>query len=198
MLFSAFKRLGLYEEAYGFSRLRTYTHIFLIWIGLFLIVTIVLEILHRERMFAFAMLVASLGFAASLPILNVDAFIVEKNIQREIHVQANDSTNLDTQYFLDLSDDAVPVLVSAYQTSTLSDSIRERIGASLACINYNRVLDNQELTWQSFHLAAYSADKALASIRNDLNEYKINNNNYPVEVTTPAGNQIPCSTSYFD
>ncbi len=198
MLFSAFKRLGLYEEAYGFSRLRTYTHIFLIWIGLFLIVTIVLEILHRERMFAFAMLVASLGFAASLPILNVDAFIVEKNIQREIHVLANDSTNLDTQYFLDLSDDAVPVLVSAYQTSTLSDSIRERIGASLACINYNRVLDNQELTWQSFHLAAYSADKALASIRNDLNEYKINNNNYPVEVTTPAGNQIPCSTSYFD
>ena len=45
MLFSAFKRLGLYEEAYGFSRLRTYTHVFLIWLGLLLVVTIALEII---------------------------------------------------------------------------------------------------------------------------------------------------------
>ena len=77
MLFSAFKRLGLYEEAYGFSRLRTYTHVFLIWLGLLLIVTIALEILRKEHMFTFAMLIAALGFAISLPILNVDAFIVE-------------------------------------------------------------------------------------------------------------------------
>ena len=90
MLFSAFKRLGLYEEAYGFSRLRTYTHVFLIWLGLLLIVTIALEILRKERMFTFAMLIASLGFAISLPILNVDAFIVNQNIQREIHAQANE------------------------------------------------------------------------------------------------------------
>jgi FtsH-binding integral membrane protein len=43
MLVSAFKRLGLYEEVYGFSRLRTYTHVFLIWIGLLLIATIALR-----------------------------------------------------------------------------------------------------------------------------------------------------------
>jgi hypothetical protein len=67
MLVSAFKRLGLYEEIYGFSRLRTYTHVFLIWIGLLLIVTIALEILRKERMFTFAMLIASFGFAISLP-----------------------------------------------------------------------------------------------------------------------------------
>ena len=114
MLFSAFKRLGLYEEAYGFSRLRTYTHVFLVWLGLLLIVTIALEILRKERMFTFAMLIASFGFATSLPIMNVDAFIVRQNIQREIHAAAN-TVDLDAQYFLDLSDDAVPELVSAYQ-----------------------------------------------------------------------------------
>ena len=97
MLFSAFKRLGLYEEVYGFSRLRTYTHVFLIWLGLLLIVTIALEILRKEHMFTFAMLIASFGFAVSLPILNVDAFIVNQNIQREIHAEANDSTNLDAE-----------------------------------------------------------------------------------------------------
>jgi hypothetical protein len=198
MLFSAFKRLGLYETVYGFSRLRTYTHIFLIWIGLLLIVTIAFEILRKERLFTFAMLIASLGFAISLPILNVDAFIVEQNIQREIKAQTNDNTDLDAQYFLDLSDDAVPALVSAYQTPNLPDSIRERIGASLACIRYNRKLDNRNLQWLSFHFATLNADHALAYIRNDLNEYKINNTNYSVVVTTPTGDPLPCVRYYHD
>jgi hypothetical protein len=198
MLFSAFKRLGLYEAVYGFSRLRTYTHVFLIWIGLLLIVTIAFEILRKERMFTFAMLVASLGFAISLPILNVDAFIVNQNIQREVRGQVNDSTDLDTQYFLDLSDDAVPTLVSAYQASTLPNPVREKIGASLACIRYERGLDDREFQWQSFHFATLNADKALASIKNDLKGYKINSTNYPALVTTPAGEEFPCSTYYYD
>ena len=49
MLVSAFQRLLLYEAAYGFSRLRMYTHVFMIWLGLLLAVVVVLEILRRER-----------------------------------------------------------------------------------------------------------------------------------------------------
>jgi hypothetical protein len=198
MLVSAFKRLGLYEEVYGFSRLRTYTHVFLIWIGLLLIVTIVLEISRKERMFTFAMLVASFGFAISLPILNVDAFIVNQNIQREVHAEANDSTNLDAEYFLNLSDDAVPALVSAYQTPALPDSVREKVGASLACIRYERGLDNRKLSWQSFHFATHYADKALTSVQKNLKEYKITDTNYPVTVTTPNGEELTCSPYYSD
>jgi hypothetical protein len=198
MLFSAFKRLGLYEEAYGFSRLRTYTHVFLIWLGLLLIVTIALEILRKENLFTFAMLVAALGFAISLPILNVDEFIVDQNIQREIHAQAKDSTDLDTRYFLDLSDDAIPALVSAYHSPSLPDTVQEEIGASLACINYNRGLDTSEPAWQSFHFATFNADKALASISNELKEYKIRDTDYPITVITPAGEEFPCSSNYYD
>ncbi len=198
MLFSAFKRLDLYEAAYGFSRLRTYTHVFLIWIGLLLIVTIALEILRKERMFTFAMLVASFGFAISLAVLNVDAFIVEQNIQREIHAQANHNANLDAAYFLDLSDDAIPALVSAYQTPTLPDSVRENLGASLACIRNQREAGSNHPQWQSFHLATFNADKALAPIKNDLKGYKIDDTNYPTMVTTPDGKQFPCSTNDYD
>ncbi len=85
MLVSAFKRLGLYEEVYGFSRLRTYTHVFLIWIGLLLIVTIALEILRKERMFMFAALVASLGFAISLPILECGCIYRESKYSTRDH-----------------------------------------------------------------------------------------------------------------
>ena len=198
MLFSAFKRLGLYEEVYGFSRLRTYTHVFLIWIGLLLTVTIALEVLRMERMFTLAMLVASFGFAISLPVLNVDAFIVRQNIQREIHAQTNAGTDLDTQYFLDLSDDAVPTLVAAYRNPTLQDSVREKVGASLACMRYYRGLDNRELSWQSFHFSRINANKALALIRNDLKGYIINSDKYPIEVTTPKGDTLPCTVNYYD
>ena len=69
MLVSAFQRLVLYEAAYGFSRLRTYTHVFMIWLGLLLVAAIILEILRRERAVALAAAVASLGFAISLPIV---------------------------------------------------------------------------------------------------------------------------------
>ena len=41
MLVSAYKRLVLYETAYGFSELRTYTHVFMIWLGLLLVATVV-------------------------------------------------------------------------------------------------------------------------------------------------------------
>ena len=198
MLVSAYQRLGLYEAVYGFSRLRTYTHVFLIWIGLLLTVTIALEILRKERMFMFAALVASLGFAISLPILNVDAFNVNQNIQREINAQTQDRVDLDTQYFLDLSDDAVPTLVKAYQTPTLPAPVREKIGASLACIHYERGLDDRKLMWQSFHFARVRADQALASIRNDLKGFKINDTNYPVMVTTPSGEEFLCSSYYYD
>ena len=198
MLVSAYQRLGLYEAVYGFSRLRTYTHVFLIWIGLLLIVTIALEILRKERMFMFAALVASFGFAISLPILNVDAFIVNQNIQREVKAHVKDSVDLDAQYFLDLSDDAVPTLVQAYQTPTLPASVREKVGASLACINYERKLNNHELTWQSFHLARFNADTALATIKNDVKGYKINDTSYPVKVTSPSGGEFSCSSYYYD
>src|SRR5512143_2608327 len=116
MLISAYQRLVLYESAYGFSRLRTYTHVFMIWLGLLLIAVVVLEMTRHERAVGLAMLVAALGFIVSLGLLNVDAFIVEQNIQREVQrveesASSQNGVTLDAQYFLDLSDDAVPPLV---------------------------------------------------------------------------------------
>jgi len=199
MLFSAYQRLILYETVYGFSRLRTYTHVFLVWIGLLLLATIVLEILRRERLFAMAAVIASLGFGMSLPILNVDGFIVRQNIQREIHAGKNaDVVDLDTQYFTNLSDDAVPVLVSALQTPSLPAAVKDKVAASLACIRYNRGQDSREPDWRSFHISRFTADRALASVRKTLNGYIISNTGWPITVTTPDGNEFPCSSYYYD
>ncbi len=198
MLLSAYQRLGLYEAVYGFSRLRTYTHVFLIWIGLLLIATIMLEILRKERMFAFAMLIASFGFAISLPILNVDVFIVSQNIQRELNGATKDVVDLDAQYFIDLSDDAVPTLIQTLQTPTTPDSVREKIGAALACIRHERESNEHDQSWQSFHFATINADKALTSVKKVLAEYIVNDSEYPTVITTPSGEEFPCSEYYYD
>ncbi|NOH01599.1 MAG: DUF4173 domain-containing protein [Chloroflexi bacterium] len=196
MLVSAYQRLNLYELAYGFSRLRTYTHVFLVWIGLLLVATIALEILRRERAFAFAMLIASFGFAASLPILNVDAFIVNQNIRREL--SGNDVEDLDSQYFIQLSDDAIPPLVDALQTPTLPDSVHEKLAAALACIRYQRELSDREYSWQSFHFARLNADNALVSVKDVIDKFDIVDSDWPPRAIAPSGEEYPCSPYYYD
>jgi hypothetical protein len=203
MLLSAYQRLGLYEAVYGFSRLRTYTHVFLAWLGLLLVATIALEILHRERIFAFAALAASFGFAISLPILNVDAFIVQQNIRREIEgaaLEEKDRVSLDVVYLQDLSDDAVPPLVLAFRDSSLPQEVRGKIGAALACIAYERGLEARERSWRSFHLARAHAERALDSVERDLREYKVNNEDgWPVIVTAPpSGEEHSCWPYDYD
>ncbi len=103
MLVSAFQRLLLYEAAYGFSRLRMYTHIFMIWLGVLLAVVVVLELLRRERLFPLAALLASIGFAATLVLINVDGSIVRQNVRR-----APLGEGLDVAYLASLSTDSAP------------------------------------------------------------------------------------------
>ena len=203
MLVSAYQRLVLYETAYGFSRLRTYTHVFMIWLGLLLVGVVLLEILRRERAIGLAMVLASLGFVISLNILNVDAFIVKQNIQREIRGAASETStqgrvDLDAQYFLDLSDDAVPSLVSAFRSASLPDTVREKVGASLACIRYTRDLNERKIPWQSFHFSRFYADRALTRVKEQLDTYKITDADLPVTVKTPAGEDFSCWQYYYD
>jgi hypothetical protein len=203
MLVSAYQRLVLYEFAYGFSRLRTYTHVALVWIGLLLGAVVLLEIWRRERFFAAAMLIASLGFAISLSLLNVDAFIVDQNVQRELHgqgqvqVQVNAGrASLDTQYFLALSDDAVPAMVRAYQTPSMPDPIKDEIGAALACMRATRDGDTAR-PWQGFHFSHSTADRLFESLKSELDRY-VYSDEWPYKVTDPAGKEYPCYSRYLD
>ncbi|HXF85572.1 MAG TPA: DUF4153 domain-containing protein [Anaerolineales bacterium] len=177
ILVSAFQRLTLYEYAYGFSRLRTYTHVFMIWLGLLLIAVAVLEMLRRERAIALAMVLASLGFVISLGVLNVDAFIVRQNIQREVRglaeAEAGARVSLDAQYLLSLSDDALPELVRAFSDESLPEDVRLQVGAVLACIRYERNPSAHTLPWQSFHLSHFNAARALQSVDKELDSYDI-------------------------
>jgi len=80
ILASAWLRLQLYETAYGFTRLRTYTHVFIPWMAALLLFTILLEILRRGGRFALFLPGVFAGFILTLGIINVDGLIVRQNV----------------------------------------------------------------------------------------------------------------------
>jgi hypothetical protein len=186
MLASAFQRLVLYEAAYGFSRLRAYTHVFLIWLGVLLAAVLVLDILRKERVFALAALLASIGFAATLTLLNVDGFIVRQNVAR-----AAASSQLDVAYLASLSSDSVPALAAAYQDGSLPGTTRDAVGAALVCRGQvSPVRGNQN--WRSFTLSAWQADQAMGQVQTRLDTYQVLDDEWPTQVQTPLGEKYDC------
>jgi len=75
ILVSAFQRLSLYEAAYGFTRDRLIAHISMIFVGLALVVSIVLEVTRGLKHMALSLLVGLLAFSLMLTFVNVDATI---------------------------------------------------------------------------------------------------------------------------
>ena len=188
MLVSAFRRLVLYESAYGFSRLRTYPHVFMIWLGALLVAVVILEILRRQRAFALAMTIAIVGFAATLNFLNVDAFIVQQNVMR-----AAGGAKLDMAYLATLSNDAVPALENAMNESSVSALTREAVSTSIICYWYqNESRLTEPRPWQSFHLSHWQATQIYAGI-NPLEGYTISREDWQRNVTAPSGKEYDCN-----
>ena len=191
MLVSAYQRLNLYEAAYGFSRLRTYTHVALIWIGLLLGAVVVLEILRRERAFAFAMLIASLGFGASLSAMNVDGFIVRQNVMR-----ATQGQGLDVIYLVSLSSDTVPVLVSEFKDQSLPGLTRDAVGAVLVCrLNVPDSVSDKD--WRSFTITKWMEKSALKNIQGDLSGYQVTTPDGLPQMVTPGHVFYKCYQSQY-
>lgn len=200
ILLSAYRRLVLYETAYGFSRLRTYTHVALVWIGILLLSILLLEFFQRQRMFALASIAACAGFIVTLNLLNVDAFIVQRNVSREVSRQSNPDkvlVELDEQYFLQLSVDAIPRMAEAVQNPLLNRQAVEKISAMLVC--YRQQLESEEETaWQSYHWGRSRAEQALLSVSSLLKGYSYSTGSSGEMVKAPGGEVFECGRQWVD
>lgn len=106
MLVSAWQRMLLYEEAYGFTHLRVYAQVATLWLGA-LFAAFLLEVFRvRRNVFALGLLLAATGYLATLNLLNVDLYIAERNIARY-----HDGRALDLGFLAHLSVDAAPAVV---------------------------------------------------------------------------------------
>lgn len=119
---SSFMRLSLYEDAFGFTTLRLYSHAFILFLAvIFAILLYKILLDHRENVFAFRTFIAIAAFVLCMNAFNPDAFIASKNIARY-----ESSGKIDTEYLALLSQDAHAVLLRTFDTA--EGDLRASIG----------------------------------------------------------------------
>ncbi|MBN1284616.1 MAG: DUF4173 domain-containing protein [Anaerolineae bacterium] len=165
MLVSAAQRMTLYEEVYGLTHLRVYTHIFIVWLGI-LLGAFLLELFRlRENIFSFSVLLVAIGYLATLNIANVDYLIAAHNTHPE-----STEVQLDTRYLGTLSVDAVPAIASLYETSQPDTPTYRDIGEWLARQLYSldELRSGAGATLFSAHLSRERAWARLDAMRDSL------------------------------
>ncbi len=188
ILVSAYQRLSLAIDWHGFSRLRLYPRVFLIWVGILLVAVVVLEVFRKERYFAFAFVLASFGFAVSLTFVNVDAAIVRHNIPRVLQ-----GKNLNVPHLASLSTDALPALVDMYLSPSWPVETHEGIGAILRCYSVSGTFSYYSVKdWRSLNFSYWMANEAMKKVQDSLEEYRVSMKGYQYFVRTPGNVLYEC------
>lgn len=153
LLASAFSRMWLYEEAYGFTHLRLIVHIFEVWLAV-LFVWLVITMWAVPRRFALGAFVAVLGFLATLNLINLDSTIAEQNLARYKSIG-----RIDIYFLDDLSEDAIPTLLS--KADSLSPGDRSWLLSDLGRRLGQMESDKNWMGIPSFNLARWQAYTAM-------------------------------------
>jgi hypothetical protein len=143
---SALRRLLLYEEAFGLTRLRLLAEAVSLWFGaLFALVVAAGLIPHVRRQLARITIGGTAVALVVFTLANPDGLIAERNIERW-----RDTGRLDITYLQKLSADAAPALAE------LPPALRRRALAPLA------VRLGEGEPWSSFNLSREHARRLLA------------------------------------
>ena len=190
MLVSAHTRLSLYEAVYGFTRLRTITHIFIFWLAVLLLVAFALELTRRMYRLPLAVILFIFGFGLTVNIVNLDRFIVEQNLNQALADNGqSEYTGLDIHYLYTLSYDAIPPLFEYYDQRSLPAELEEEIGGLLAC-RYATEDSLQSTSWVSWQASREKAFSLLESHSEKLKSYlKYNQDGWNAVVNDE---QTPC------
>jgi hypothetical protein len=177
LLGSAFQRMWLYEQAYGFTHLRLYTHTFMIWLAVVLALFLAALLAGKPRWFSFGSFVAALAVLAVLTLADPEAIIVRANVARyqqtgELAVGGEDevesehgryqpSRALDTFYLAQLSPDATPALVELLPLLDAQARAEVRAGLEGQREQLEQVAQHG---WPAWHLARMRALAAIQSL----------------------------------
>lgn len=104
---SALFRMHVYEEAYGYTRLRLLVSVFEAWLGLVVLLVVVAGVRLDGRWVPRTAVLTGAGALLLLAALNPDAYIAERNVERYV-----ETGKVDWSYLGALSADAVPALTS--------------------------------------------------------------------------------------
>lgn len=144
---SALYRMHVYQEAYGFTTLRLVVDVFEGWLGLVVLTVMVAGGLGLGRWVPRIALVTGAVATLGLAVLNPDAWVAGRNIDRY-----EETGSLDLRYLQSLSADAAPV-------------VAERLPAEVAgCVlQYNQLEEEGRTLW-GWNLGRDRAVDAVADV----------------------------------
>jgi hypothetical protein len=176
ILFSAAQRMALYEQAYGFTHLRVYTHVFIAWMGVLFVVFLLALFRLRDHIFSVGTLVVIIGYLVTLNVMNVEQYIAQNNADRYTASLADSRAvhPLDACYLRTMSVDAVPAMLDLYEQTREGDpEVHEQIGLWLyEQSNYlQRLQQNEAATFFSLNLSRTLAWSKLVGMESELAEY---------------------------
>jgi len=186
---SAFTRLSLYVDGYGYTLSRFLSFIFLFWL-FFVFLSFLYKVFseQKETHFIFSAFWLTILFWVGINFLNPDAFIAKKNIERY-----NQGKQIDVNYLTRLSEDTIPEIVKIFEA--IGDEKVKNDIANELYLNYNplknvpcnfigepecrfipfqeslqKIKENQR--WQSFNISKNKALKNLERHSQEIEDYR--------------------------
>ena len=165
ILASASLRLSLYESAYGYTNLRLFSHVFIIWLAGVFVLFVIALCLAKPRQFIFGAFLAIPIYLAAMNLINPDRLVAQWNIQHYA-----DTGQLDGEYLSALSDDAVPVVLGILD---MEEGLEAREAVGVAFQERLRYLEHRVAQdgWPAYHLARCDALTTLRARREILETF---------------------------
>ena len=162
VLVSAFVRLRLYQDAYGWTELRFLVVVAIGWLAAALAVTGGLLATRRTRWTLHALGIVTLATVLGMNLVGPQAFVAERNLERATDpslVPPGGRSGLDGEYLMSLGDEAIPAVVASYGRLPLAD--QARLDPFLVQRAAELATDASLQGWPSFNLARERARAAL-------------------------------------
>ena len=153
LLSSAFMRLSMYEEAYGFSFIRIMAHSFMIFLVVIFMYTFIKIWIEKLSLFHFYF-ISSLLYYTLMNVIDVEKMIVSKNIDRY-----EQTGKIDIHYLNSLSYTGVLGLIDLYEDNS------ELPGLKNILLERKNAANFDSIPWQSYNLKRVQANQELSKLQ---------------------------------
>ena len=153
MLYSAFLRLLMYEEAYGFTFARVLAHSFMVFLLVILCYSLMRIWMERLSLVRFY-IISAIIFYTVINTIQLDEYVVDRNLERY-----SETGKIDIHYLNSLSYEGVEGLVELYKLNPGHPGLSELL------LQRKREFMASEERWNSINMSRRSAEKAIMDLR---------------------------------
>ena len=163
---SAYLRITLYQQAYGWTELRFYTVAGIAWLALCAAIALICVLRDRIAPLPKLALLAGLVVAVACNLIAPQAFVTQQNVNRAMDpalVAPGGQSGLDVGYLSSLDADAIRVLAGSI--NSLPDDLRPGAASALSEARVSLEVDAQR-GWPSWNYGRQAALDALTASDN--------------------------------